>query len=126
MAARVKRIWALRALWDAVRGATRPGAPSAGARLAAVPRMVRMTLSGRYRDLDRGRLALMAMALAYVLSPIDLMPEVLLTVFGLGDDALVASWLVGALLVESEAFLRWEAGQPGTIVTDPISSRSVR
>jgi hypothetical protein len=27
---------------------------------------------------------------------------------GLGDDALVTAWVVGALLGETERFLRWE------------------
>jgi uncharacterized membrane protein YkvA (DUF1232 family) len=104
----IKKVAATKALWDFVRGARRPGAPSAGDRVAALPRMVGMSLSGRYPFLPRHRLLLMGAALLYVLMPIDLLPELLLPVIGLGDDALVLAWLVGAVLAETEAFLAWE------------------
>ena len=104
----LKRVAAMKALWDFVRGARRPGAPSAGDRVAALPRMVAMSLSGRYPFLPRHRLLLMGAAILYVLMPIDFLPEVLLPVIGLGDDALVLAWLVGAVLAETEAFLAWE------------------
>ena len=104
----VKKAAATKALWDFVRGARRPGAPSAGDRMAALPRMVAMSLSGRYPFLPRHRLLLMGTALMYVLMPIDFLPELLLPVIGLGDDALVLAWLVGAILAETEAFIAWE------------------
>jgi uncharacterized membrane protein YkvA (DUF1232 family) len=104
----VKRVAATRALWDFVRGARRPGAPSAGDRLSALPRMVAMSLSGRYPFLPRHRLFMMGAAILYVLMPVDLLPELLLPVIGLGDDAIVLAWLVGAVLAETEAFLAWE------------------
>jgi uncharacterized membrane protein YkvA (DUF1232 family) len=53
-------------------------------------------------------MALFAIGLAYLLSPVDLLPELVLNVFGLGDDAVVALWLAGAFLVESDRYLRWE------------------
>jgi uncharacterized membrane protein YkvA (DUF1232 family) len=91
-------------------------------RLSATPRMVRLGLSGRYPHLDRRRLGLMALALAYLVSPVDVIPEALLTVFGLGDDLVVLTWLTGSLLAESETFLAWERSReaipPGGRVQD--------
>ena len=107
---------AWRALWSAIRGARRPGAPAVSAQVAAVPRMLAMAFSGRYPFLSRGRLALMGLGLLYMISPVDAMPEILFAFAGLGDDALVGAWLAGALLAESEAFLAWEAQQRGMVV----------
>ena len=103
------RMSAFAALWQTLRGQRGPDAPPIGDQLLALPRLVSMTLRGQYPGLDRGRLLLMAMALAYVVSPVDLMPEALLLIAGLGDDALVLGWLAGAVLTETEAFLAWEA-----------------
>ena len=72
-------------------------------------------MSGKYAELGRGRLAMLALAVAYLISPVDLVPEGLL---GLGDDAVVALWLGGALLVETDRYLDWERRQP-TIVDAP-------
>lgn len=108
------RVAALRALWEAVRGQTRPGSPSVPDRLRALPRMVKDTMAGRYSGLQRSRLALMALAVLYVVSPVDLVPEAALMLLGLADDALVTAWLAGAVLAETEAFIAWEeSGRPG-------------
>ncbi|BCB81565.1 hypothetical protein GCM10022251_16790 [Phytohabitans flavus] len=94
------------------------GGPSLGARLAALPRMMWATFTGRY---DGGmRLALMAAATAYVASPIDLVPEAVLFLVGLIDDAVVVAWLAGAILAETERFIEWDARRrsvvPGHVV----------
>jgi uncharacterized membrane protein YkvA (DUF1232 family) len=94
------------------------GGPSLGARLAALPRMMWATVTGRY---DGGaRLALMAAATAYVASPIDVVPEAFLLLVGLVDDAVVIAWLAGAILAETERFIEWDARQrsviPGHVV----------
>lgn len=104
----MKRISAFAALWQAVRGQRRPDAPPVSEQLLALPRLVTMTLRGAYPGLDRSRLLLMGLALAYVVSPVDVMPEALMLLAGLGDDALVLSWLAGTVLVETEKFLVWE------------------
>ena len=75
-----------------VRASTRPGAPSLASRVQAVPRLVRATLSGRYVGTTRGRLGLLAAAAAYIVSPVDLVPEAILPVLGTVDDAVVISW----------------------------------
>ncbi|OZM77416.1 hypothetical protein CFP66_36345 [Pseudonocardia sp. MH-G8] len=89
-----------------------------GDRLRAIPRMARDALSGRYPELPRGRLGMLVLALAYLVSPVDLVPEAFLALLGLADDAVVALWLGGALLVETDRFLEWERRQP--VVVDAL------
>jgi len=103
--ARLGRKAALAALWTALT-ASRRGGPPLGRRLAAIPRMIAATLSGRYDG--KARLAGMALASVYIVSPIDLVPEAFLLFLGLIDDAAVAVWLAGAVLSETERFLEWE------------------
>lgn len=113
----VRRAAALKVLWQAIGGSGRPaGAPGIGTRLAAVPRMLARGLTGRYPHLAKGRVALAGAGLLYVLSPVDAVPELLLPLLGLGDDAVVAAFVVGALLDEADAFLEWEAAQARTVV----------
>jgi len=96
-----------RMAWTALARVIKPGTPSLVRRLAAVPRMVRATMRGEY---DGGaRLAMMAVAGVYILSPVDLVPELFLALLGLVDDAAVAVYFAGALLDETERFLTWEA-----------------
>ena len=52
----------------------------------------------------------MLAAAGYLVSPLDLIPEAVLPVIGLADDALVLSWLATQLVEETEAFLAWEKG----------------
>ncbi|MEO7069115.1 MAG: YkvA family protein [Nostocoides sp.] len=102
------RVSMVRNLGNALRIATRPGGPSMSERLSAVPRMVRATASGDYQGTSVLRLAALAGALAYVVSPVDLIPEGIFAVFGLADDAMVLSWLAANLVTETEEFLAWE------------------
>ncbi|MGN6753338.1 MAG: YkvA family protein [Intrasporangium sp.] len=94
-----------------LRATTRPGAPTLSERVNAVPRLVRATMGGTYQGVTRGRLALVGAAVAYVASPVDLLPELVLPVVGLADDALVISWAVRVFLDETDRFLAWELGQ---------------
>jgi uncharacterized membrane protein YkvA (DUF1232 family) len=102
------RFAALASIWRALRASHRPGTPGVGERLGALPRLIASTLRGRYHGLTRGRLALMAVAVVYIVSPIDLVPELFLPLIGLIDDAVVVAWLAGAVLLETERFLLWE------------------
>lgn len=117
MAKTLKRAAAFGALIRALTAGLR-GGPSLGRRLVALPRMIKATARGEY---DGGlRLAMMAAATAYIVSPIDLMPELFLAVFGIADDALMVTWLAGSVLAETERFLEWEARRqtviPGHLV----------
>jgi uncharacterized membrane protein YkvA (DUF1232 family) len=105
MAKTLKRAAAFTALGKALMSGAR-GGPSLGKRLSALPRMLKATAKGEY---DGGmRVALMAAATAYVISPIDAVPEAFLWVFGLVDDAVAVTWLAGTVLSETERFLEWE------------------
>ncbi|GAA2742328.1 hypothetical protein GCM10009868_11850 [Terrabacter aerolatus] len=94
-----------------VRASTRPGSPSFPERVQAVPRLVRCTVDRTYAGTTLKRLGLVAGAVAYVASPIDLLPEAVLPVIGAADDAVVISWAVKAFFEETDRFLAWEAGQ---------------
>lgn len=104
----MNKLSAFAALWQAIRGQRRPDAPDLGEQMSALPRLVIGTLRGDYGGMGKARLLALVAALVYIVSPVDLLPESLFMVFGLGDDALVLSWLAGAVLAETEAFLRWE------------------
>ena len=113
MAKTLKRAAAFSALAKALVSGAR-GGPSVGKRLAALPRMLRATARGQY---DGGmRVALMAAATAYVVSPIDLIPEAFFLVFGLADDAVMVAWLAGTVLAETERFLEWERQRDRVVV----------
>jgi uncharacterized membrane protein YkvA (DUF1232 family) len=100
MPTKLRRRTALVALVQAFRP------PGLGRRLAALPRMIKATLTGKYDGV--GRLFLMALASLYIISPIDAIPELFTAFIGLIDDAFVATWLAGALLAETDRFLEWE------------------
>ncbi|MEO8830180.1 YkvA family protein [Lapillicoccus sp.] len=93
---------------SSVRSAVRPGSPGIGERASAIPRMMSARLTGDYCGVSWGHLGLLAAAVAYIVSPLDLVPEGVFTVFGLGDDAVVAGLLAAALINDTEAFLDWE------------------
>jgi uncharacterized membrane protein YkvA (DUF1232 family) len=113
MARTLKRTAAFTALAKALMSGAR-GGPSIGKRLAALPRMFAATARGEY---DGGvRVALMAAATAYVISPLDLIHEAFLFVFGLVDDAVMIAWLAGTLLSETERFLEWEKQRDRVVV----------
>jgi len=113
MAKTLKRTAAFTALARALMSGAR-GGPSLSTRIAAIPRMMKATTRGQY---DGGlRLAMMAAATAYVLSPIDVIPEAFLLVVGLADDAVMVAWLAGTVLAETGRFLEWEKQQDRTVV----------
>jgi uncharacterized membrane protein YkvA (DUF1232 family) len=113
-----RKVAAFTALWRAIVLSRRPGTPGVSERVRAVPRMLRGGVTGRYPALSRGRVGLILLALAYLVSPVDLVPEAFLGLLGLADDAMVALWLGGAFLSETDRFLEWERKQP-TVVDPP-------
>ncbi len=112
--ATARRAAALTAIWKALMSSQ---GPSLGKRLAALPRMFWHSITGRYDGL--GRIFLMAIATVYIISPIDFLPEIALGPIGLIDDAVVATWVVGAVLSETERFLAWEHIRRGGKGTPP-------
>jgi uncharacterized membrane protein YkvA (DUF1232 family) len=100
-----------------------PGTPGVSQRLASLPRMIKASI---LREYDGGhRLLMMVAASLYIISPLDAVPELFLLAYGLIDDAFVVTWLVGALLSETERFLEWEKSQgrgPSVIAADVVGS----
>jgi uncharacterized membrane protein YkvA (DUF1232 family) len=109
---KVRRAAYIPILWRVLRNSRRPDAPGFSARFAALPRLVRDTVTGRYRGVSRGWLGLVALAVVYIVSPVDLVPEAFLTVFGLADDVAVIAWVAAAVLVETDRYLEWERSRP--------------
>lgn len=101
-----------------------PGEPGPVERVKALPSMVRDAWRGSYPHLGKGRMATFLLALAYLVSPVDVVPEMFLAVLGLTDDAVVAMWLGGSLLVEADRYLGWRRQHPVTI--DPVPTPQVR
>ena len=95
------------ATWRAYSEVSKPGSPGFGVRLRAVPRMVRAAVKGDYPGLTKGKLAMLGMAVVYIVSPIDAIPDFLLGV-GIVDDFGVFLWLATALLGASGQFVEWE------------------
>ena len=116
MAVRKGRVAAFVMLARALRASNRPGTPGIGAHLAAVPRMLKLGLTGRYTGLSKPRMLLAVLGVIYIISPVDLMLDLVLGVVGLGGDAFIAAWVAGALLSETDAFLLWEAQQARVVV----------
>jgi len=99
--------------------AFRRGGPGLARRLGSLPRMVVATVRGRY---DGGwRLLLMGLATVYILSPLDFVPEIFLAFLGLIDDAVVAGWLAGALVDETDRFLAWESDRSVKVIPGKIA-----
>jgi len=45
-------------------------------------------------------------------------PEAVIPLLGLVDDGVVALWLAGAFLAETDNYLRWERSQPVIVEGD--------
>jgi uncharacterized membrane protein YkvA (DUF1232 family) len=91
-----------------------------GQRVASLPALVRDTLNGRYDGLGKGRLAMMVVALIYIVAPIDIVPEAFLTIPVLMDDAAVAAWLIASLMGATTAYRAWSdpLGTPSSWTPD--------
>lgn len=123
----LKRFAQVGALLQAVRPVMEPGSPGLGERAGSVPRLVRATLGGSYTGVSKGRLALMLAATGYIVSPLDLVPEAIVPLLGIADDALVLSWLATRFVEETERFLEWEAAQAGMpYAGHPVRPQTVR
>lgn len=89
------------------------GGPGIFRRLGALPRLIGARYRGEYRGVAWGRLIAMAVAVVYLVSPIDFIPEAVFSFLGLTDDGVVLLWVVGAVFDEAERYLAWEgAGKP--------------
>lgn len=111
----------MRRITNALQEATEPGGPSFADRVACLPRMTKAVARGQYTGVSAGHLALLAAAAAYVVSPVDLLPEALVGVIGLADDAVVLAWLAKTLAEDTDRFLEWERRRGETIQGERLS-----
>ena len=84
-------------------------------RARALPRLLRARKHG-YKGLSLTQPALWLLAVVYLVSPIDLLPE-LLPLIGVTDDAGVLLWLLTNVSDASGKYLRWERGRDGATGT---------
>lgn len=84
-------------------------------RLSALPRLFRAVSRGEYRHASVGQLLGMLAALVYVVSPVDIIPEAVFGLFGIVDDAMVATWLARSVVEHTDAFLAWESAVGGSL-----------
>lgn len=69
--------------------------------------MIKDYWNGDYREVPWTTIAAAAAALAYVLSPIDLIPD-FIPVVGLIDDALVVTLCIKAIQTDLESYTAWK------------------
>ncbi|WNI14467.1 YkvA family protein [Actinacidiphila sp. ITFR-21] len=99
-----------RSAWGLYRETRRPGAPGLLRRLLAAPRLVGSVLRRDYPGLSRGKLlGFAALALIYLVSPVDAIPD-FIPVLGWTDDGAVALWFVSGVVRESGRYVEWESG----------------
>lgn len=81
-------------------------------RARALPRLLRAAKAEGYTELSGGRKALWVVALVYLISPVDVLPE-LLPIIGVADDAGVAVWLLTSVSTATGLYLRHERERRG-------------
>lgn len=78
--------------------------------LKALLRLATAYVRGDYRAVSRDNLVRIVAALAYFVSPLDLVPD-FLGPFGFSDDAVVIAFVLRKVREELHSFLAWEAEQ---------------
>jgi len=86
---------------------------------AALVRLARETIAGRYRRIPKGTVAAVLAALIYLVNPLDLVPD-LVPGLGLLDDAVVVAWVIRQVRRDLDAFLAWEREWGGAIDADGV------
>jgi uncharacterized membrane protein YkvA (DUF1232 family) len=81
-------------------------------RARALPRLLRAAKAEGYTAVSGGQKTLWVLALVYLVSPIDILPD-LLPVIGVADDAGVAVWLFTSVSTAAGMYLRHERERRG-------------
>ncbi len=90
-------------------------------KLRATPAMVADVVTGRWSGVARWRIVASLLGIVYVLSPLDLMPELLLGPFGIGDDLALAALSVASLFNATEQWLDDRVG--GEVIEGEVLNR---
>lgn len=70
-------------------------------------RLIRAYVNGSYRQISTKALLIIVAAIAYFVSPIDLIPDFIIGL-GLIDDATILAWTIRACSADIAAFMDWE------------------
>lgn len=81
--------------------------------------MLRDAFTGRWSGASRAKLALALLAPLYVLSPLDLVPDLLLP-FGIADDAALLALAVAVLLSSADRWLDDQSPAARTAAAGPV------
>ncbi|MEU7895450.1 YkvA family protein [Nonomuraea sp. NPDC049152] len=95
------------AAWKTYREVSKPGTPGVMTRVRAIPRLIGGVMRGEYAGMGKGKLAMMALGLVYIVSPVDIVPDFLVLI-GVADDFGVFLWLMASMLGESGRYVEWE------------------
>ena len=90
----------------------------AGAALRTMGPLLRDVVSGRYRPVPWKALGLAAGAFIYLVSPLDLIPD-LLVGLGILDDLVIVTWLLGKLDDALADYRLWRGEIPEPDPSDP-------
>ncbi|MBX9853017.1 MAG: DUF1232 domain-containing protein [Cytophagaceae bacterium] len=88
-----------------------------GGKIKSLYRMGKMTFSGEYDGIPKSKVILGFVAFAYLISPIDLLPD-FLPFIGFVDDAALMIWFIKEAAEEVEKFEKWE-GTHGVKTVNP-------
>lgn len=77
-------------------------------KIPVIWRMIKMWRKGIYKT-NSLQMILPLLGLLYVISPIDLIPEIAIPVIGSIDDLAVLAFVIPKLMLEVDKFLLWEA-----------------
>ena len=75
--------------------------------LTALFRLLRAYIRKDYRDIPWGSIVLVIVAILYFVSPIDLIPDVIIGI-GYVDDAAIIAFVVAQIKADLDNFLAWE------------------
>ncbi|NEA31482.1 YkvA family protein [Streptomyces sp. SID13031] len=81
-------------------------------RARALPRLLRAAKAEGYGGVSGGQKALWLVGLVYLISPIDILPD-LLPIIGIADDAGVGVWLFTSVSTAAGLYLRHERERRG-------------
>ncbi|QOR74764.1 DUF1232 domain-containing protein [Cruoricaptor ignavus] len=92
--------------------------------LASIPviwRMLKQWRRGNYKT-SQVSMWTVFLGLAYIISPIDILPEIAIPFVGIVDDLAVLAFLMPRLMNEVERFLQWESDKKNDITTIEVDA----